>query len=354
MPDAVTLPRYFADNGYDVMGTGKIFHIPYNDLSSWPVYYPEPDSPEPDDQPVAGKANDSFDWAPMPVADEEMADYQTVQRGIEYLQGRREKPFFLAVGVYKPHLPWYVPEAYFDRYPLEQVTIPDTRDDDLEDLPEEGQRMARTRGDHEFVLENKLWQRAVQGYIASISFADAQIGRLLDALESSPYKDNTIIVFFSDHGWHLGEKQHWRKFTLWEEATRVPFIMVVPGMTPEGSVCQRTVSLLDIYPTLVDLCRLPPGKELEGRSLTPLLKDPAAAWKYPAITTNGMGNHAVRSERWRYIQYNDGTEELYDHQNDPNEWNNLAGEPEYEAIRVELAGWLPRVNTANAPFEKKK
>lgn len=353
MADAVTLPEYFTANRYDVAGMGKIFHIPYNDLSVWPLYVPVPKSPVPPGRPVIGKANDSFDWSPMPNRDEEMADYKTAQSGIDYLSQPRNKPFFLAVGLYKPHLPWYVPKKYFDLYPLEEVTTPVISENDLDDLSQEGVLMAKTRGDHEFVMKNKLWPKAVQAYIASITFVDVQVGRLLDALEKSPYKQNTIVILFGDHGWHLGEKQHWRKLTLWEESTRVPFIVSVPGMTAPGEICERTVSLLNIYPTLVELCKFPVRKALEGVSLVPLLKDPETPWDHPAITTNGLGNHAVRTERWRYIQYNDGSEELYDHESDPNEWHNLAGNQEMTSKKAELAKWLPKMNSANAPFEIK-
>ncbi len=353
MPDAVTMPEHFTNNGYSVAGIGKIFHIPYNDTAVWPRFIPLPKDREPAKKPVAGKANDSFDWAPMKEGDKEFSDYKVVQSSIDFLKERHDKPFFLAVGVYKPHLPWYVPKKYFDLYPLDKVAVPATREDDLDDLPPQGLLMARTRGDHEFIVERDLWPNAVQAYCASVSFVDAQIGLLLDALEKSRYSKNTIVVLFSDHGWHLGEKMHWRKFTLWEESTRVPLIAMVPGMTTGGSVCDRTVSLLDIYPTLAELCGLPPNPALEGASLVPLLKDPRTPWDRPAITTNGLGNHAVRSERWRYIQYNDGTEELYDHESDPEEWHNIAANPEYRHIKNTLRKWLPSENAANAPFEVK-
>jgi len=213
--------------------------------------------------------------------------------------------------------------------------------------------MARPDGDHRKVVESKNWGKAVQGYLASISFTDACVGRLLDALDASGHADDTIIVMWSDHGWQLGEKLHWRKFALWEEATRVPMVAVAPGVTRPGQRCDRTVSLLDIYPTLVDLCVLKSKPELEGRSLVPLLRKPDADWDRPVVTTHGRFNHAVRSERWRYIRYKDGTEELYDHQNDPMEWTNLAGRPEYAPVKSELGKWLPKVNAKDAPADKR-
>ena len=360
LPDAVTLPQHFTANGYDVVGAGKIFHEPYEDSASWDHHYKVPDFPRPAKTPVNGGAN--FDWSPVDVTDEEMGDYKTVQRGVDYLFEKHDKPFFLAIGLIRPHLPWYVPQKYFDMYPLEGILLPTTISNDLDDLPEMGKRMATTiygtvgapearRGlsDHQFILQNNQWKKAVQAYVASISFADAQIGRLLDALEKSAYNKNTIIVFFGDHGWQLGEKEHWRKFTLWEESTRVPFIFVAPGITKPNSVCERTVNLMDIYPSLIDLCRLQKKPGLEAMNFTPLLRNPKVAWNYPSITTHGRDNHAVRTERWRYIHYHDGGEELYDHTVDPQEWKNLANDPKYGSVKSELKKWLPKINAPDAP-----
>lgn len=351
LPKAVTLPQYFTANGYEVMGSGKVFHNSHNDLASWPVYHDVHPSPVPPNKPVHGKGH--FDWSPVQVKDEEMGDYKDVQFGIDFLQETHQKSFFLAVGITRPHLPWYVPQQYFDKYPLSKIVLPNVKEDDLADVPPVGRKIARPEGDHKFVVDNKQWEKAVQGYLASITFADAQIGRLLDALEKSTFTKNTIIVLWGDHGWHLGEKKHWRKFALWEEATRVPLMMVVPGITKANSVCERTVNLIDLYPTLLDLCNLPTKKGLEGNSIARLVKNPRQIWNRPSVTTYGQGNHAVRSERWRYIHYHDGSEELYDHQNDPMEWNNRAGDPALKAIKKELAQWLPKVNAPDAPADQK-
>jgi arylsulfatase A-like enzyme len=189
------------------------------------------------------------------------------------------------------------------------------------------------------------WKPAVRAYLASISFSDAMLGRVLDALDAGPNARDTLIVFWSDHGYHLGEKGHWHKRTLWERSTRVPLIIVAPGVTRAGTRCARPVSLLDLYPTLADLCGLPACAELEGQSLRPLLKNPKAEWKRPAVITWQKGNHAVRSERWRYIRYRTGEEELYDHQTDPNEWNNLANDPKLAELRKQMAKWLPTKNS---------
>ncbi len=354
LPNAITLPQYFMANGYEVVGISKIFHDSFNDSVSWNTYYPQLRQLTPEKTPVNGFGN--FDWAPLQAKDEDMADYKHVQHGIDYLNEKHEKPFFLAVGIKRPHLSWWVPQKYFDLYPLESIVTPKVIADDLDDIPPigvdmakripEGQQNAATANmeDHKFILEHDQWKKAVQGYLAAISFADAMLGRLLDVLDNSAYKKNTIIVFFGDHGWHLGEKEHWRKFALWEEATRVPFIIVAPGITKPNSVCARTVNLIDIYPTLISLCGLPVKQGLEANDIKPLLRNPELTWDHPSITTYDKNNHAVRSERWRYIRYNDKTEELYDHDADPYEWKNLASDPKYAETKKKLAAWLPVIN----------
>lgn len=353
LPNAITLPQYFTANGYEVMGAGKIFHGPFEDSASWPVYFRTPRFPEPEKRP--GIVYGNFDWGPVKASDEELGDNVTIQRGIKFLQQEHEKPFFLALGLIKPHLPWYVPQKYFDLYPLSSVKRPIVISNDLDDVPEIGKEMAANhigtnaqRSDHEFILKNNQWEKAIQGYLACISYADAEIGRLLDALEKSRYGKQTIIIFFGDHGWNLGQKEHWRKFALWEETTRVPFIITAPGMVKANSTCERTVNLMDIYPTLIQLCRLPAKQGLEGNDLTPLLKNPKMEWDHPSVTTHGLGNHSVRSERWRYIRYYDGTEELYDHNADPHEWKNLAGDQAYKGIIKKLSQSLPVINASNA------
>jgi arylsulfatase A-like enzyme len=259
---------------------------------------------------------------------------------------------FLACGPFRPHLPWYVPQKYFDFYPVDKITLPTVRDDDLDDVPPLGVKMARPDGDHRKVIQSNNYHKAVQGYLASITFADAEVGRLVEALDTSEYADNTIVVLWGDHGWHLGEKLHWRKFSLWEEADRAPLLMIAPGVTKPNGRCPRTVSFMDIYPTLADLCELPVGEHLSGKSLRPLLENPQAPWERPAITTHGRNNHAVRSERYRYIRYSDGTEELYDHENDPMEWTNLAGNTEMAAVKQELGKWLPKENVPDAEYDR--
>ncbi len=350
LKNAVTLPQHFTAHGYRAVGGGKIYHGAFPDPPSWQAYFPsqkknKPDDPMPAGRPLNGMPRTShFDWGPAPVEDEAMGDYKVASWAIGELQKKHTKPFFLGCGFYRPHLPWYVPQKYFDMYPADKVTLPNVKENDLDDVPPIGKKMARPQGDHRRVLQHQQWRKAVQGYLASISFVDACLGRVIDAFDASTYKDNTIIVLWSDHGWHLGEKLHWRKFALWEEATHNVMMMIAPGVTKPDQRCARPVTLLDIYPTLIDLCDLSKKPELEGRSLVPLLKNPSAAWDRPALTTHGRSNHSLRTERWRYTRYSDGSEELYDHDSDRQEWTNLAGDPKYTAIKKKLAACLPRTN----------
>jgi len=281
-----------------------------------------------------------------------MGDYKTVSWVIDHLDKSHDKPFFLACGLHKPHMPWNVPQKYYDMYPLDKIVLPKVLDTDLDDIPPAGVKMARPDGDHKTMLESGRWKEAVQAYLAACTFADAMVGRLIDALDKSPHKDNTIVVLWGDHGWHLGEKLHWRKFSLWEEATRAPLMFVAPGVTQPKGECRRTVDFMSIYPTLCELCGLEIPKHVEGKSVRSLLANPSAPWYEPALTTHGYGNHALRSEAWRYIQYADGSEELYDERKDPMEWTNLAKKPQYDAVKAEFGQMLPKVNV-RPPVEAK-
>ncbi|MEO2049072.1 MAG: sulfatase-like hydrolase/transferase, partial [Pirellulales bacterium] len=291
--------------------------------------------------------------------DEEMIDHLNVTRAIEQINSQQDNPWFIACGLIKPHMAFSVPKKYFDRFPRESIQLPNVPVDDLEDIPPAGIHMARPEGDHAKILKSGRWKDAVQAYLATIYFADTQIGRLLDALEASPYKDDTIICLWSDHGWHLGEKQHWRKFSLWEEATKAPMIWVVPGVTSAGTTCNRPVDYMNIYPTLMDLCKLPQpenpnGQKLAGVSIRRLLENPNAKWDRPALTTFGRNNHAIRSQHYRYICYADGSEELYDHRSDPMEYTNLAGSTKHTDVKQKLAQWLPKKNIPEAPRDRNR
>lgn len=351
LPNAVTLPQNFMKAGYTAMGSGKIYHGSFPDPPSWDEYFPsktkqKPNDPLPPNRPINGIPKTAhFDWGPVDASDADMGDAQVADWVIGQLKKEHAKPFFLACGMYRPHLPWFVPRKYFDKFPLEDIRLPKTLADDLEDVPPAGVKMARPQGDHAKVVKHNQWKHAVQGYLASIAFTDAQLGRVLEAFDRSPHAKNTIIVFWTDHGWHLGEKHHWRKFALWEEATRTPLMIAAPGVTQPNSRCEHPVSLLDIYPTLIDLCALPDNNRLEGVTLRLLLEEPETKnWDRPALTTHGRNNHALRSLRYRYIRYADGGEELYDHTTDPHEWKNLAADPTLAKIKQKFIEQLPKTN----------
>ncbi|MCA8983675.1 MAG: sulfatase [Planctomycetaceae bacterium] len=350
LPDAVTIPQHFQQHGYRALGSGKIYHDAFPDPASWHEYAPSLEKQKfVDLYPVPSNVNGlnkaHFDWSAVDAPLEQTGDFQTVAYVVKQLERDwSDQPFFLACGIYRPHLPWYVPREFFEQYPLEGVVLLEVPADDLEDIPEAGIKMAKPGGDHAAVVKSGEWSKAVQGYLASIAYADRLIGLLLDAYERSPQRDNTVIVFWSDHGWHLGEKQHWRKFALWEEATRVPLAIVLPQGKQAGAVCEAPVNLLDIYPTLIELCDLDQRPELEGKSLLPLLENPRAEWNSASVTTHGRNHHAVRSGDWRYIRYADGSEELYDHRVDPREYRNLAAREEYRGVIEQHRRWLPERN----------
>jgi len=357
---AVTIPQHFMAHGYSAVGGGKIYHGAFPDPPSWQDYFPsqkknKPDDPEPPNRPVNGIPNTRhFDWGPVDVPDEDMGDRKVAAWATEQLEKKHDKPFFIGCGFFRPHLPWYVPTKYFDMYPPDKITLPNVNESDLDDVPPIGKKMAKPQGDHAKVLKHKQWRKAVQGYLASITFVDTCVGRVIRALDRSAYADNTVIVLWSDHGWHLGEKLHWRKFALWEEATHNVLMVVAPGVTRLGGRCSRPVTMLDIYPTLIELCHLTAKNELEGSSLVPLLRNPKAKRERPALTTHGRNNHSLRSERYRYIRYSDGTEELYDHDKDALEWTNLADDPKYAEVKKQFAPWLPTTNVPEVPRPKTK
>jgi len=327
------LTTTFRKAGYYVSGSGKIYHEAYARRGEWDDYLEKPGA---DPKPTGNDGVGGIKFAPLQCKDEDLREWKIVNYAIEQLNKKHDKPFFVACGLHKPHMPWNVPQKYYDMHPLKDIKLPPYLKSDLEDLPAAGIKMAKPMGDHAAMIESGRWKEAVQGYLAAISYCDAMIGRLMEAFDKSPERDNTIIVFWCDHGWHLGEKDHWRKFALWEEATRAPLLWVVPGLTKAGGVCERTVDFMSIYPTLTDLCGIPTPAHVEGKSIRSLLADPKAPWSDPAITTYNFKNHAVRTEGWRYIRYADGGEELYDEAKDPNEWTNLAGKPEFADKKVEL------------------
>jgi iduronate 2-sulfatase len=342
----VTLPLHFKNNGYYVAGAGKIYHGGYggfNRRSDWHDYRDDHGVGPEDDSKSGWDGVGTVRFGALDCEDEDMVDYKTVSYIVKKLSEPQDKPFFFACGLNKPHIPWSVPKEYYELYPIDNIQLPKVLENDLDDIPPAGIAMAGS-GPHAAILKSGRWKEAVQGYLAAITFCDAMIGRLIDGFDKSAYKDNTIICLWSDHGWHLGEKQHWHKSTLWEEATRAPYMWIVPGLTKPGSACNRAVDYMQIYPTLCDLCGLSVPKQVEGVSIRKLLEKPDAPWDKPAITTFLFNNHAIRNERWRYIRYSDGGEELYDHEKDSLEWTNLAKDPQFESVKAELAKWLPEKN----------
>jgi len=382
VPDEISLPEYFKNNGYYCMGAGKVIHPTGNVVpKAFSEYGPgtgivggpftdeelRTTSMDPTYTVSRGKLQvvlpmngistidrpnnkwSAFDWGPVDLTDDEMPDGKIANYGIKQLSKNYNKPFFLAVGFYRPHEPFFVPRKYFDMYNLKTIHIPPTVAGDLNDLPQIGKYFGLlpwTAGTHKTVTKHNKWKEGVRGYLAAISFADAQVGKVLDALENSAYNNETIIIFWSDHGWHLGEKEHWGKYTPWERSVHTSMIILPPekyrpkGYT-SGKRCDAPVNLLDIYPTLIDMCKLMPKTDIEGHSLVPLIVNPDTVWKNPDVTTIGRGNHSVRTKQWRYIKYFDGTEELYDHKTDPNEWFNLANNPEYSDIKKQLSECIP-------------
>ena len=341
------LNTHFRQHGYRVVGAGKIYHGDKDQWGEWDLYAPPSRG---DLKPGAGEnaGVKGIRFAPVDAEDEEMGDYQTVSFCIEQLQQKHDQPLFLACGLHKPHMAWNVPRKYYDMFPLESIELPKVLETDLEDVPAAGREMARPQGDHAAMTESGRWKEAVRGYLAAGAFCDAMIGRLMRAFDESPLQENTVVVFWGDHGWHLGEKLHWRKFALWEEATRAPLFFSGTGIDSRNLTCGRTVDFMSIYPTLCELTGLPIPDHVEGVSFVPLLKNPQAEWDRPALTTHGRNNHAVRSERWRYIRYADGGEELYDHEADPLEWKNLASDGKYAALKTDLAKWIPAKNVEEA------
>jgi arylsulfatase A-like enzyme len=346
-----TLPEYFSKHGYYSLSMGKIFHKHGTknglDAGQWAYDHYEPASggggvneakvtsrnknlingkPGPASEHNQGGGTE-FAWGPTAKGKEATKDYQTAVWAAAQLQKSYDKPFFMAIGLSKPHLPFYVPQEFFDLYDSEGDYLPPIREDDLEDiLTPKGKQKFEASGDYLWLKQNKLLNEAARAYLAATSYADACLGVIFDGLEKSPHYQNTIIFVWGDHGWHLGEKLRYRKGTGWSESTRIPFVVRMPDMTRRQD-CQRLVNMIDFYPTLIDLCGLPEKPVLDGLSFSPLLKNPNMAWDSPAVTVHGHGNASARDGRWRFIRYSDGTEELYDLQADPQEWHNLITRP---------------------------
>ena len=345
--DEATLPEAFSAAGYRVMGAGKLFHNKDNQrvFSSVGEYGGGFGGmgPRPDEKISQPHGHQLWDWGAYPDETVDMPDHKIASWAQRKLEADYDAPYFLAVGFYRPHVPLYVPQEWFDRHPRRQVQLPLLQENDVDDLSAYARDLTtleHVAPEHAWVRDSGEWPHAVQSYLASISFVDHCVGMVLDALDQRADADNTIVCLFADHGFHLGEKQRWAKRSLWEDGTRVPMLLAGPSIKPAH--CDRPVGLIDIYPTLLDLTGQPADPNHEGQSLRPLLDNPGREWERPAITTFGLGNHAVRSTRWRYIRYLDGSEELYDHQSDPHEWNNLAADAAMAAVLSDHRRWLPK------------
>jgi len=387
-PNLILLPQHLKNNGYRTYGAGKLLHQKRADLfdesfmpeQRWSPFDPErvnytpeelpskaTDNPRhlveygtgkstvlplnrmPSDRRPKDPAAESFDWGPVDVDDEAMGDAQIATWAVQRLAAPATQPFFLGVGFYRPHIPLFAPKRYFEPFPVSSMTLPPTTRDDLADLPAVGRQIALdaiTAGSHASVVKYGQWQAAVAAYLACVHFVDAQVGRLLDALDAGPHAANTIIILLGDHGWHLGEKQHWGKWTGWERSARVPLIVAPPAARRSefatNKTSQQPVSLIDLYPTINEFVGLSaPATGLDGRALQAVMRSPATSTGRAVVSTFYGHHFSVRDERWRYIRYQDASEELYDHAADPNELQNLAGRPESTPIKARLAREIP-------------
>lgn len=376
-----TLPEYFSKHGYRTLSRGKIFHkhatAHGSDMGHWAFdHWEHAVGGTPVDQskitsrnknlihgkpaPVSDHTSPGgteFAWGPTSAGKEETKDYRTAQWAASQLQHQSEKPFFMAVGISRPHLPFFVPQEFIDLYDPANFKAPKIREDDLDDILVNGKHHAKHKPtpDYKWLKQNNLIDEAAMAYAAACSYADACLGVIFEGLEKSPHKDNTIVVIWGDHGWHLGEKLRYRKTTGWRVSTRVPLLVRIPHMT-QGQDCPRLVNLIDIYPSLIELCGLPKKPTLDGRSFAPLLTDPTQIWNHSSLTIFGNGNASVFNERFHYMLYSDGTEEFYDLKSDPHEWSNLAKtlSPEQRNEKTQLAAIIPETFAPNIKTSKNK
>lgn len=356
LADLKTLPEYFRDQGYRSYMAGKVFHAGYGRKANgpdWDEVGPSTSGGPFPPKKLVNTPSDTklMDWGTFPHKDEDKDDYKIANWAVEKLENMpADRPFILSTGFFLPHVPCFVTQEWMDLYPEETLMLPEIRKDDRDDTPRASWWLHWDLPEPrlKFLEEQNQWKNLVRSYLASISFMDAQLGRVLDALEKSPHANNTIIVLWSDHGWHLGEKLITGKNTLWEPSTRVPLMFAGPG-SARGVKCGEPVELLDVFPTLCELGGLPLPKQLEGHSLVPQLKDAATAREWPAISNHNPGNNSVRDKSWRYIRYVDGSEELYDMRSDPNEFKNLASDPQYAVEITRLKKWVPENQAPHAP-----
>jgi arylsulfatase A-like enzyme len=370
--ERITLAQFLQNRGYETVAAGKIFHSPagkgekpnpVSDPVSWHYQFPNNTGTsganlyldengqakwlqgalkkEVGSEKGISYWSKSCIWGITPQNKEQTADWENASFCADYLQKPHEKPFFLACGISRPHAPLIAPKAYFDKYPLDKIKLPELPDNDMDDVPD----IAKTNFTSEIVgliKEKNEYKKAVQAYLACMSFADDCVGQVLQSLEKSPYKDNTIVVLWSDHGWQLAHKNRWEKYSLWHQASHSPLIVQYPNMKNAGTSCSQSVSLMDLFPTMTDLLGIKKPDFTEGVSLLPQLQNPTKERTEPAVITYPKGSHAVVLGTWRYIHYSDNSEELYDHTTDPNEWKNVANEAKNEGIKQKLKKFIPK------------
>ena len=347
------LHQHFKKEGYRVVSGGKVTHGPITSLVGEEALDAFANRKDPGfNHEGAGYVNDRRNvWGQHGATkqtDSQTSDYKIAHWAIDQWNTVTDEPLMMTVGIFKPHTPLMAPKAYFDKFPLESIQLPAMPDfDDMEDLPEYAKWIARytnfdykfdPRSVHEEILHRggvEEWKYMVQSYLACINYADTQVGHVLEALKTNPRGRETMIILTGDHGWHLGEKGHWCKSALWNDATHVPYIVVAPGVATPGTVNTQPISLVDTYPTMCDFAGIPKPDHLDGESLLPLLNDPSAT-RDAAFISYGPENTAMQTERYRYIRYEDGSEELYDHQKDPHEWTNQSNNPEFSELKAKL------------------
>ena len=341
------LPQYLKSQGYFTAGRGKISHQGAQD-GMFDEYHPRTSEfgPKPEKRFKWASDKTHTDWGAYPETDAEMQDFITASWGVEFLNREHENPFMLALGFIRPHVPWYVPQTWLDKFPLEEIEMPRVLDSDFEDIPQAGKDLAAVpqMPTLEWAKRNKEWRPIMQAYLASVAFVDHCVGMVMKALEDTGRAGDTLICLASDNGYHLGEKQRFAKMSLWGRSTRVPLIFSGPGVQPQ--VVSDPVGLIDIYPTVLDMLDLPANPENAGRTLQAALKGGASLPIQPQLSVYGRGNYAVIDQRYRYIRYADGSEELYDHKSDPMEWRNLAGDAGTDAVKQRLAAYIPEAQAA--------
>ncbi len=339
-----SLPTLLKNNGYNTYGSGKIHHGKEYGEVEWTDYLDADHQPRVFAKDKGFSTNKKNSFRPTTNPYEEMFDHQVASYGIDVIKNKQknDKPYFAAIGLVKPHLPFDCPVEFYDALP-ENITPPALLESDLNDIGREGNSMRRAGDDKKFTAKNQ-WGDVRKAYLSCIAWADYNVGRILEAVENSPEVDNTIVILWSDHGYHLGEKKSFKKFTLWEEANRVPFIIHDrrEKSSAEGRKVTQAVTLINVYRTLAEMAGLDVPEYVDGFSLVPQLNNQSAPVAAPAIMSWGRGNYSVRTKDWRLIQYFDGFQELYDHENDPNEWHNLAKLPKHREKLSELVAMLPK------------